>query len=297
MFEYFIIGTMPPPVGGVSTYCKRKYLLMCQRHGEQKVAFLDLSKRANLIKVPLVNSRKIEVNSLNFFLVFILFFCGKISKCRFVDHNASRHYKGLKKRMLLRMLSHAGLVYVVKSELSEFYGDSLKTEVVSPFLPPSEEEESDILSNYPSSLLKFFEKDNILLNSAWKYVPYGDSDLYGIESSIKLLESNNDLNMVLCIGANYEDVSNGVRKRIESLISVGRLYLLEGQHQIWPLFKRYRPICLRLTPTDGDSVTVREAIYFRCLVVASDSIKRPSSCRIYKYGDHKSLMQEIEKLL
>lgn len=292
-----MIGTMPPPVGGVSTYCKRKFVLMRKRHGEEKVTFLDLSKRTNLIKLPFLNSKKIEVNSLNFFLVLMLFFCKKITKCSFVDHNASRHYKGLKKRILLRILVRAELIYVVRSELSEFYGDNFKTEVVSPFLPPSEEEEHNILSKYPNALLTFFKKDKILLNSAWKYIPYGDSDLYGIESSIKLLESRNDFNMVLCVGSNYEDISNSVRRRIESLISVGRLYLLEGQHQIWPLFKRYRPICLRLTPTDGDSVTVREAIYFRCLVVASDSIKRPSSCHIYKYGDQKSLMQVIEKLV
>jgi hypothetical protein len=69
---------------------------------------------------------------------------------------------------------------------------------------------------------------------------------------------------------------------------------LTGQKQLWPVFK-YKPLFLRLTPTDGDSVSVREAIYFNCNVVASDVIQRPKECDIYNYGNFESLVNIIRK--
>lgn len=299
MFEYCIIGALPPPVGGVSVYCSRKYALLRKRYATEDIKFLDTSKRVNVLRIPFLNAKNIEVNSLNLVLVLILFCFGKMKYCSFVDHNASRHYQGLRKTVLLWLLSYSRLVYIVNSDLKSFYCGKVTTPEISPFLPPDENEEHEIVSKYPPELLDFLQenKNRFFLNSAWKYIPYDDNDLYGIEVSIGVLETNKDLTMLLCIGSGYEAMPSELKSKIESLELENRLFVLVGQHQIWPIFKSYNPICLRLTPTDGDSVTVREALYYNCSAIVSNAVKRPSGCNIYVYGDNNSLINEIEKLI
>jgi hypothetical protein len=297
MSEICLIGSLPPPIGGVSVYCSRRLRLLRDEYGEDKVTFLDLSVRYNLLKIPFLSSDKIEVNTLNFFVVLMLFVSTKIRYCEIVDHNASRHYSGVKKRLLIMMLSYAEQIMVVNEDLKRFYPNKLRPTVISPFLPPDEDEEHELLAQYPEPLLEFVGGTNVLLNSAWKYIPLGNRDLYGIEESVSILAKFPDVKLLLCVGIGLDEVPPSLVKLINQYVQENRLFLLSGQYQIWPLLKNFDLICLRLTPTDGDSVTVREALFYGRRVVASDSVVRPSPCTTYRYTDPLSLHLEIEKLL
>ncbi|APD91159.1 hypothetical protein BM526_16150 [Alteromonas mediterranea] len=258
---------------------------------------LNLSSKHNILKIPFLKSSQIEVNTLNLFVILMLFICGKLKFCHILDHNASRHYHGFKKRLLIKMLSHAKKISVVNENLTRFYPTSFNPSVISPFLPPDTREEQELLRKYPFGLLEFVDSPNVLMNSAWKYIPFGDGDLYGIEESIVLLEKFSDVKLLLCVGVGLDEVPRSLMQRIKQYTQENRLFLLSGQYHIWPLLKNFDLICLRLTPTDGDSVTVREALFYGRRVIASDSVARPPSCKIYKYKDSHSLHLEIEKLL
>ena len=190
----------------------------------------------------------------------------------------------------------SGGVLVVNSHLLKNYGRGTKIECICPFIPPTLEDEQSIIKSYPNDILKVMSGVKFFLNSAWKYIPHEDTDLYGISESLRILDSDKKATMILAIAEfNSDEIPLEILSLINKLVNNGQLYLLVGQKELWPLFK-VAALSLRLTPTDGDSVSVREALYFRCKVLASDSIERPDGCNLYQYGDLKDLIRKFKEL-
>ncbi|WP_215397979.1 hypothetical protein [Rheinheimera oceanensis] len=294
-FKVSVAGRYPPPVGGVSVYVSRRFsLLKAQGREVEKLDFSDRFFPFDLFKSE---ADTYEVNSLNLLVVFIFFIFGKLSRCIFIDHNASRHYVGFKKKVLLFFIRRALKVYVVKPELKTFYPDGITVDVVSPFIVPDVDQLDSVLSSYSQEVLDFIEKGVFVVNSAWKFIPYNKTDVYGILDSVELLRRVDDIKLLLAVADyNPADMPAGLVSDIERFVNEGRLCLFTGQKQLWPVFKK-SAVCLRLTPYDGDSVCVREAIHFGCKVLASDAAPRPSDCFIYPYGNFEQLKTKLKEML
>lgn len=290
-----VVGRCPPPLGGVSVYVSRRYAELKSSGGT--VNLIDFSEKKWLLELFKAKSETFEINTLNLSVVFILFLFGKLNRSIFIDHNASRNYIGVKKSILIFFLKKAKEIWIVNSDLKSFYPPSFCIKVISPFIPPDETQYENIFQNYPKAVIDFIDKGTFLVNSAGKFAPYKQTDLYGIETSVRLLDTNSDLRLLLAI-AKYEPemMPEKLVFEINKHIQNGRLCLLTDQSQIWPLFK-HKAICLRLTPLDGDSVTIKEALYFKAPVVASNSVSRPASCIIYNYYSFEELTLKISELI
>lgn len=290
-----ILGRFPPPIGGVSVYCKRRFHLLNSKGID--VVFLDFGDRNLLKKILKLRDYTFEVNSLNIYVVLFLFLINKIRSSIFVDHNSSRHFTGFKKFVLLRLISGCVGVNVVNEALKDFYPVDFDVRLISPFIPPEISEADEIIDGYPDDLKEFMQYKSVILNSAWKLIPHGDTDLYGIKTSLDLMEHFPDVRLLLVIGCFDESYFEPeYLNKINRYREQGRLYLLEGQYELWPIFI-HKPICLRLTPTDGDSLTIKEALHFNSPVIASDVIDRPAGCEIYEYGNIDSLIYKLSKML
>ena len=191
-----------------------------------------------------------------------------------------------------------GVTYFVNPSLINFYPKELPLNLISPFVPPDISDYENIKKAYPKEVLSFIQSQPFVVNSAWKIVPYNENqDLYGIITSLELLESLPKMRLLLVIGVyELEVFTNRARMLIDKHLRAGRLCLLTGQHQLWPILKE-RPVFLRLTPTDGDSVSVREALYFSCTTIASDSINRPDGCITYEYTSFENLKSVVKEHL
>jgi hypothetical protein len=51
---------------------------------------------------------------------------------------------------------------------------------------------------------------------------------------------------------------------------------------------------LRTTNTDGDAISIREALDLNKIVIASDVVKRPQGVKLFKTRDVNSLVTTIE---
>ena len=290
-----IVGRFPPPIGGVSVYMSRRYGML-DRAGED-VCKIDFSGFKWIFKLIVSRADRYEVNTLSLYIVALFFLIGKISKAVFVDHNASRHYSGKRKKILLRLLAKSEGIWVVNNELKRFYPDSFNTEVVSPFVPPDTSMIESIWSTYPDRVINFVSEGTFAVNSAWKYIPGEEDDLYGIETSLQLLDEIPNLRLLLVLGISLDSgMPEYLSKNIERHTKAGRLCFLIGQKELWPIFTK-QAISLRLTPVDGDSVSVREALHFGCKVIASDSVSRPDGCLLYQYGDMFDLIDKVSRTL
>ena len=95
--NYFILGAVPPPLGGVSVYVSRR-LKTLRNNSSYRVWHFDSRFKINLIRMIflsfiflLLRRRfEIEVNVSNKLVIDILFFLGLSSNCIFIDHNGYR---------------------------------------------------------------------------------------------------------------------------------------------------------------------------------------------------------------
>ena len=288
-----VVGRFPPPLGGVSVYCARRYAeLQTQSDGTRKIDFSDPRWPLQLL---LSRNVEYEVNTLNLAFMLIHFLLGKMSRSVVIDHNASRDYRGWRKALLLRMLAQAREIRVVNEALKEFYPPAQQTNVVVPFVPPDANERDAIFETYPRDVRDFIDREVFFVNSAWRYAAHRDTDLYGLEDSVRLLERLPDIRVLIAVG-DGEALPGALRDSVSRYVETGRLCVLKGQKELWPVFTKCA-ICLRLTPLDGDSVTIREALYFDCPVLASDAVSRPEGCTLYRYGDFDDLEAKARKIL
>lgn len=292
MNDIILVGRFPPPIGGVSVYLHRRYHDL--RLKGEKVDKIDLKKKTALFYILLSRSKNYEVNTLNILVVFLFFILRKMKKTVFVDHNASRNILGFKKYFFLYLIKDVKEIKIVNESLRYFYPENQNVNLISPFIPPAEVDEADILKSYPPQLLNLLGQNNILVNSCWKYVPYGLTDLYGIEDSIKAAIELNCFLILFIASFDKKSLPEKVVQGLNELNFKNKLVLVTGQKEMWPIFK-YNPIFLRLTPTDGDSVSVREALYFNSKVIASNVTSRPKGCILYDYGNFNDLIDKIKE--
>ena len=307
-----IYGRVPPPLGGVSVFCKRRIEWLSQ-NGHEVIHF-DSGNIFNLFKLIIfsiaelyVKKREltIEVNVSNVFVLFILSFSFISKKIKFIDHNGSRNLVNSKwKRRVLWLFSkRVQEIAVVNERLKRNYPSKLKDKIVveSPFILPSNTEIIDAEKAFPSSakhLLELVDR-KIILMSAWKPVLTDNhEDLYGIFNTLQvfeeLLPTLSEFQFVIMIGEFANDeFSDSVRRKIIKLNSMhDNLTFITGGISQLPLLPKTL-VLLRLTLTDGDSVSVREALSMGTSVITTDVTSRPQGAITVPVGDIDGVKQRL----
>jgi len=70
--------------------------------------------------------------------------------------------------------------------------------------------------------------------------------------------------------------------------------ILEGPHPFIPVLKTC-DVFIRATSTDGDSISVKEALFFGKLVIATNVVSRPQECLLYEPKDQDALAERIRE--
>ena len=75
----------------------------------------------------------------------------------------------------------------------------------------------------------------------------------------------------------------------------GYLKIYNSTKELWPILKESN-VFIRTSITDGDANSLREANYFDNVVIASDCVRRPDFCILYRTNDVNDLFQKIKNL-
>ena len=101
----------------------------------------------------------------------------------------------------------------------------------------------------------------------------------------------------LRLGTNIYRIYYGFcRKAVEQGGLGGHLFVVVRQGELWPLTQQC-DLFLRPTSSDGDAVSVREALSLGVPVVASDCVPRPPGAVTYRTGDVADLFNKVEEVL
>ncbi len=298
-----VIGRVPPPVGGVTTFVLR-YIGKERQRGNTVTLFPSFSYSDLIIisKIFLHRFDLYQLNSISLPLLILLFVSFNSKKVEFVDHNHSRHFKSnVKTRLKLYFLGYIGRIYLVSKSLESNYPTSFnRFDVLNPFLPPTEDEKLRAKENLPIEIEKFVEsKDKLLIVSAWRFVIENGRDLYGLSETIKIFSNtkclNKSLGLIICIGdSSFNEFE--LHSLVQEAEGIENIVFWFNCEASWCLFSK-NTVYIRPTLTDGDSISVHEALHFNSKVLASDVVQRPKGCQIYEYGNLVDFQIKINSIL
>lgn len=172
------------------------------------------------------------------------------------------------------------------------------------FLPPSTNT-SNISSHIKDWLNKNTKNNkNIAISNASVITLHDGIDLYGFDiciEAIQQLKYKHNINICLLLMIS-EAISNS-DELILNYHNLVKKYQLENDVLItqedasFSDIISYSDVVLRATSTDGDALSIREALYFNKPVIASDVVKRPSGTIIFANRNPDDLCQKIMESL
>lgn len=318
MNKCVFIGKLPEPIGGVTVFNQRRFEQL--KKINKNIVLLEPTPK-NVFKLisAIRFSDIIHISAQNSLLIITCAFISPRSSIVFYDHNSSRHFEGfnsIKKKIYeLFFYKKCRDIVLVDQHLSihykifEKYQDlKAKFSVLSAFLPPSDLELPLVISSYDRDLYQIYENSsrsklrNVILTSAFQ--PNLDSrgkDVYSIDKIIDIFKelsiSHRDYYFIIAIASyNESTFSDHIKKKVKRLKgSEPNLIFIENNTTIWPIFKVTK-LFVRATTTDGDSVSVREALHFGAPVLASDAVPRPPEVNIFSL-QNESLIDSIRNLI
>lgn len=318
-----VLGVYPPPLGGVSIHIQRVTDFLVQH--ANKIHMFNVERRLRLffplyilrLVFWLLARRKIDqihyhgtyaqYSNLELACIAML---KKIIRATIVviDHDCRHMYRrsALSRRLYAWALRYGSchVVCIGQATLQSYQDNEISLDsysVESAFLPPFELAHARIVESYLSSLSIFMKEYTPLLmaNAAHNMIVNG-KDIYGLDLCIEMLT---------CICRTYPDVGliiglplvHDVRHYaffLSSMKDAGvaeHVYILHGNKELWPLFKKV-DLFMRPTRSDGDSISIREALYFHVPVVASDVCERPDGVYLFKSGDAQDFAKTVESV-
>ena len=305
-----LIGPFPPPIGGVSVHLQRLIHLL---DNKVSFAFIDESRRK---KKDIYNLR--SFNLLGYFKIvkkadvvhihsgpFVLRFF-HIVICRLLLKKytvVTIHFDpgfgslmGITK-LLLSFCNHSILVSENGYERMKTTS-ACKYHMIPAFLPPDINRELELPKDVLSWLCQKRQEGKIIcISNAQSIRFYNNQDLYGLDICIeafKLLDNDFCLVYVISDSGPNSSIIQEYKKRIENYGLSDKILIWENALSFIRLICEAK-IVLRTTNTDGDSLTIREALYFNKIVVASDVVNRPDGVLIFKNRNVEDLALAIKK--
>lgn len=310
-----ILGPIAPPVGGVSIHISRITQLL---NKEFEFDFIDESRE---IKPSYFNIR-----SLNFFLYLkkliqanILFIHSGKKSLRTIHLLIG---KILGKKVILTIHSFrsdtpifvssingffyrlANSIVVVNPEIkNQLHLPEKKTIVKDAFIPPQIECEPELPKEIQESLSKNNNDGNLIIcANASRLDKYNNQDLYGLDMCIevakRLVEKKLPFFFIFVVSSLEKNADTFFKsKELIKKLGLSEKFILTNESLSFVKLIEKADIIVRPTNTDGDSLTIREALFFNKPILASDIVERPAGVNLFQTRNFDDLEKELETLI
>jgi glycosyltransferase involved in cell wall biosynthesis len=168
------------------------------------------------------------------------------------------------------------------------------------FIPPDESE----FKALPNALLKKIEDQSgkLIIANAFRVDILNGKDVYGIDSCIELarrLKADSLKAKIYFVISNITYNVDVLDRYLNSIIAeeLGDFIEIIPKSLSFISFMTYADIVLRPTSTDGDALTIREALYLKKDIIASDVVTRPYGTTLYQFANADDLYEKTRQLL
>lgn len=189
------------------------------------------------------------------------------------------------------------IVYVNKDYEGFLNLNKSKAQFMPAFIPVFSNKELDT----KGELQHFLDQGKKIISAnSFRLDLYNNKDLYGLDICIevaRLFKRNCEDFAIIFIVASLKGKSLQLYKKYSDIIKNERLedYILIYPRKIdFVALIEKSDLVIRPTLTDGDALTIREALYKNVPVVASDVIQRPKGTILFKNRDPYDLYSKIK---
>lgn len=322
-----LIGPYPPPLGGVSVHIARMKAYLGQKGIDHQVYALSGSganeKSVKVIKdnkvfflrIPFLHEEILHFHSSHIgtkILMGLYPFFGKrvvlTIHSEHLDeqlHHSGWLFKSLLRWSLKRLDTIIAVNETIQGQLLQV-GISRDSVLLLPayVTPTADEMASDLL---PIELETFFEGDGPLIVTNGTLKPLEKGDLYGFDF---LIEMANQLRVtqptlklyMACIGFDkkcpkHVDYMHDLYAKIQRLHLGRHVFLRCVDNESFIPVLKHTDVFIRATVTDGDAMSVREALSLHVPVVASDVCERPDGVLVYRNLEMDALCEQVNQAL
>ncbi|TFH02352.1 MAG: glycosyltransferase family 1 protein [Calditrichales bacterium] len=310
-YKIAIIGSYPPPYGGISVHVQR----MLARLDKEKFVFFNTAKSSYEGSRPFWGKHKFIQSFLFIFKPYrlihyhtpddvarvLLSFVGYFRK------NIYLHIHGESLEQTLNRKSP--LAFIQKILLHNVHilaSNSRIVQIVKPFNPRSIHEIDAFLP--PLFDAEMYEKirrlipdtnSDLTISMVGWFRSYLDTDVYGYDIALEalhILQDDYKINVTIIAsvnGINDQKLFQKFQERRRELeLEESFLLIMDDLDEVWPLYLK-SDIFIRPTNTDGGAVSIKEAQWFDAEVIASDAVPRPQGISLFKNRDAKDLASQI----
>jgi glycosyltransferase involved in cell wall biosynthesis len=308
-FSVLQLGPMPPPYGGIATHVAAlKYQLDRNKIRNDVASFEAISALKYVFKHDIIHSHEISARS-KIVLPMLKCFRKRIILSVHGDgledqltNNQVLRLNPFGKRLLRRVLRYYDAVIVANDKIKRFLlcigiKDN-RIFVIPEFIPT--ENAWDYRVDRPE--IDLFIKGRKMFFLSGDLRKYDGVYLYGFDLIFEFAKNNKQLEERICFFinvTNYRDtglIEELERLRIdnhlENFVYINKKPLRSALSLIKESFA-----LIRATNTDGNSVSILEALHQRVPVIASDVVDRPKSCLLFKSRDQEDLSKQIVYLI
>jgi glycosyltransferase involved in cell wall biosynthesis len=307
-----LAGPFPSPIGGISVHIHRlsswlsaqgiKVDLVDETKHKKKgvynirglrfLSYLQYLLRCNVAHIQ---------SSVHLFRIFHIVMC-RLFGLRVIVTIHSWRPGGIITPINKIFLKMAHEVVLVSEQLNDYL--KLKNyHVIPAFLPPTNRGQ-----NLPEEIKCFIytvrkRGDYLICANAYEMIEHNGQDLYGLDLCVELMDLlTNKFNMkaafvfVISYHNQRSQLYLNAQKIIKEQGLEDRFFLYDKPLDFITLMEKC-DLVLRPTNTDGDALTIREALYLGLPVIASDAVRRPQGTILFRNRDAKDLMRYTVDIL
>ncbi len=316
------IGPYPPPYGGVSIHIKRlkerleKEWLECSIYDNSgvpkkelnviysKTSFKWLFDQIRTFKKNIIHYHGYRARDLIFLSLLVLLKQRKVvitlHSFRYNSHNIN-----FLDRIAFWMSQKTHIYFIavgteIKDKIKLLGIDTQYIQVIPSFIPPTLKEEE--AQEVPQEAYDFIKNHNPVISAnAFKISFYNNQDLYGIDMCVELCavlkKYYPNLGLIFCL----PDIGdypyfNKILQILDDKGIKDNFFFQTKPCQFYPILMKC-DVFARPTNTDGDAVSLREALYFKIPSIASDVVPRPEGTIIFKNRDIKDFIIQTKVIL
>ncbi|MEZ4599306.1 MAG: glycosyltransferase family 4 protein [Syntrophotaleaceae bacterium] len=319
-----ILGSYPPPFGGVTIHTRR----LCKLLDERRIDYIVFNaasdaengkrifsvfrhRRRWLLRYALFGDHPVvyimSPRLMSWLLgAFLDRVRGKkvilrIQNSRLIDWNGNFLLTSLSRFSLCRVSEIIAVNREIGRKLVDLGVDEGKVHVLPGFLPPVSQDLEE--EKIRPEIRQFLEHRRPVIAANGKISFYRNTDLYGLDQlvdlAIELKPAFPDLGIIFCFSEFSEkdrDYLDGLSARAAANGVSGNIFFnLEGGPFLPVLAKS--DLFLRPTTTDGDANSIREALYLGVPIIASDAVGRPRGVTLFESRNFSALLETVRSCL
>lgn len=291
--KILIIGRIPPPIGGVTVHTTR-LLKLCEKENLQ-YSFFNLKQFTVTGFLMAIKRSKIAHMHASSPLILLFFTLScRLFKTKSIitihhDINIYNNLLSIIQKLAIRFSNIPIVLNNNSLQISKRINKN--TKLISAFIPPIDAENLNSLHRDQINNLIINVK-LLFCSNAYDlvYDKFG-REIYGILPLVELFNLNPSIGLIISDPkGSYMSYFNRNKFTLGNNITI-----LTGEHPFFEVLK-LSDCYIRNTTTDGDSLSINEALYFGINVIATNCVDRPEGVEVIITGNVSSLENSINKI-